>query len=1342
MPPKNPPPPPPPPPQDESPATHSQDVSNRRRNRRPRVAVQQNVSPLRSPPPHRTSSPSPPIRDDTNQNNNNNNSNNNARQKKQNQRDKKRAIEWAKQLDAAIPILLDKLFSHLSHLPEEELQERGGVTLPASALGWLTSQYFGPEEASSIWASTRDKLRLLRFLLPRITHLRITRQSWPPPLPDDDSFRQQDADERNPRHTPPPLEFLHTSTSSVCSALTTDTRFPTRKAFLDFMEMLQQRPMMDLGLLFPRLKVLVLDSVPPYWIHKFGSTAANQLQVLRVDKACLYKLPEIFGLPEYPNLTYLRFSTCCVGEMSQLPRLLKRLPNLQFLSLAGNQIRTERTALKGLRNLAHLRKLDLSGNQLANLPNANFCLGNITSLNLAGNNLVDFQGIDKLYGLEVLDLSDNQMADISCLAGLGKLPNLEQLSVQGNPFLLKTPPGYNSLKPSQNARMQMSSSATLVFEKEYRLLILSWFATNRSSVHDLPILHGQPVTERERSAIRAISVHQKYILSKVTTTTAKKIQKVKRKYERKGKAKIQSANSLTMRKSGRLKSESSRTMLQPIDVSFTLYDVLDNMHQENLKAYPEDYQSSEIEDEKQDEKDKLPEKVEQAEQDIQEDGIKQKTKEDITAISGDLLLATEKEAEKETDQVHEETCSANKENEEEEKEKEDARVVQVISPTPSPSKAPKSPDPNSMLESYDSERIESPAPVDTSTERQLREAVSNLSLSMVLEPESTDDQYDDAELEDDPKGVDVADNDDEAADDNEDKGILICDGGGKANGNTDDLGKSPRKSKLADENMVKSPPRIASVNLGSGGAKGQLDIFGADWDVLVQLAAAGLIPNGKLKTPVENVNKAQPDEDIFAQADELLPGPIAPRVSKLELLAPSVTGASSVITDDLSEIASVVRSITVDSAYQDDYSLSSFDAIEAQVPSKFQLAEKACVYDGPETCRNFNVLQNMDLYFTSFVFRDTTTVTTETKSTNEDGEIANQVYPRIQLWPDDRKSLKADDTSGLGDVPQNNRERCARVWEEDVIPCGKSSLRRLGPNRNVRLTFHGDKVVKNSAFSSYAESRKVYLCLSSDALYVIARKDEVTLKKKRKKFPLPIRDNAKFGNAPWPHAIARHSYHDLQAIVIGFDFQRLTLRFSSRRRSDPYAYVLLTCNKRQTVRILQEIQNLKKELDEGVEELTSDTTVVAIENDSQVVFDALSEAVAPNVVGTIIHYQIVQQRWKRGDRGTVRRVCIVSDAKLFLLNEDYVSDGHISLSNDGNRVGDVSYEVVDEATLPQVAEIRPADADPRSITILINPLSRLSRTHRWRLLCRDSEGAEKLVADVRRAIDMQTDHAL
>ena len=122
-----------------------------------------------------------------------------------------------------------------------------------------------------------------------------------------------------------------------------------------------------------------------------------------------------------------------------------------------------------------------------------------------------------------------------------------------------------------------------------------------------------------------------------------------------------------------------------------------------------------------------------------------------------------------------------------------------------------------------------------------------------------------------------------------------------------------------------------------------------------------------------------------------------------------------------------------------------------------------------------------------------------------------------------------------------------------------------------------------------------------------------------------------------------------------------------------------------------------------------------------------------------MNFSIVQQKWKHGERGTVRRVCVVTDTKLFLLDEDYIGDGSTAVdgTNSQQRLGDVKYRMVDEATLGQVAEVQAAGADPNAITIIINPLSRLSRTHRWRLLCRDSQGAERLVEDVRKAIEMQ-----
>ena len=67
-------------------------------------------------------------------------------------------------------------------------------------------------------------------------------------------------------------------------------------------------------------------------------------------------------------------------------------------------------------------------------------------------------------------------------------------------------------------------------------------------------------------------------------------------------------------------------------------------------------------------------------------------------------------------------------------------------------------------------------------------------------------------------------------------------------------------------------------------------------------------------------------------------------------------------------------------------------------------------------------------------------------------------------------------------------------------------------------------------------------------------------------------------------------------------------------------------------------------------------------------------------------------------------------------------------------MADARYRLVDQSALSLVSEVQAASADPRAITIMIKP-SALSRTHRWRLICRDREGAERLVEDARKALD-------
>lgn len=155
------------------------------------------------------------------------------------------------------------------------------------------------------------------------------------------------------------------------------------------------------------------------------------------------------------------------------------------------------------------------------------------------------------------------------------------------------------------------------------------------------------------------------------------------------------------------------------------------------------------------------------------------------------------------------------------------------------------------------------------------------------------------------------------------------------------------------------------------------------------------------------------------------------------------------------------------------------------------------------------------------------------------------------------------------------------------------------------------------------------------------------------------------------------------------------------------------------------------------------SNTVVIENDSNLVFDGLNNLIetTDQTLGTVIHFQIVQQRWNRGNRGTVRRVCVITDTRIMLLDEDYIADGHdlSTITVAGEKMAEVRYSLVDQAVLSLVSQVQAANTDPLCITIIIKP-SALSRTHRWRLVCRDREGAERLVEDARKALEKETNN--
>jgi hypothetical protein len=231
--------------------------------------------------------------------------------------------------------------------------------------------------------------------------------------------------------------------------------------------------------LFPNLKVLLLDRIPPEWITNLH-VVRDSLELLRTERACIFDLTDFLfpgggdeeatdmhgdELPVLGGMTHLKLKNCAVGELSGLkgrvlqkegetqteegneddilapatgrglaiPPPLSRLPNLVSISLAHNELLTTETALAGLSSLPLLRRLDLSYNYLTSMRGANAMLGNLKVLILSGNRLQSVEGLDRLYSLEVLSLDRNNLRDLASVAGLAKLPELKSLKLLGNP---------------------------------------------------------------------------------------------------------------------------------------------------------------------------------------------------------------------------------------------------------------------------------------------------------------------------------------------------------------------------------------------------------------------------------------------------------------------------------------------------------------------------------------------------------------------------------------------------------------------------------------------------------------------------------------------------------------------------------------------------------------------------------------------------------------------------------------------------------------------------------------------------------------------------------------------
>ena len=153
-------------------------------------------------------------------------------------------------------------------------------------------------------------------------------------------------------------------------------------------------------------------------------TKADLEKVTRLDLGGnkLTELPK-----ELEKLTQLEMLFLNGNQLTDVPKGLEKLDQLKKLALDGNQL----TDVKGLEKLTQLKALALSNNKLTEVPKSLEKLDQLKELYLYGNQLTDVKGLEKLTQLEELVLADNPDLTKAQIAELQKaLPNCE---IRSNP---------------------------------------------------------------------------------------------------------------------------------------------------------------------------------------------------------------------------------------------------------------------------------------------------------------------------------------------------------------------------------------------------------------------------------------------------------------------------------------------------------------------------------------------------------------------------------------------------------------------------------------------------------------------------------------------------------------------------------------------------------------------------------------------------------------------------------------------------------------------------------------------------------------------------------------------
>ncbi|KAF9452338.1 Arf-domain-containing protein [Macrolepiota fuliginosa MF-IS2] len=129
---------------------------------------------------------------------------------------------------------------------------------------------------------------------------------------------------------------------------------------------------------------------------------------------------------------FLRHLSLADNALTFIPQdILPYLTSLTHFDLSSNLFVSVPAGLGSLYNLVHL---NLADNMIDSVLGIYLNLGQVLHLNLASNRLESICGLERLQGLERVDLRNNHIEESAEVGRLATLPNIAHIWIEGNPL--------------------------------------------------------------------------------------------------------------------------------------------------------------------------------------------------------------------------------------------------------------------------------------------------------------------------------------------------------------------------------------------------------------------------------------------------------------------------------------------------------------------------------------------------------------------------------------------------------------------------------------------------------------------------------------------------------------------------------------------------------------------------------------------------------------------------------------------------------------------------------------------------------------------------------------------